>query len=118
MPYIVAIKKFKESDTDETIKKISQREIKFLKMVDHPNIVHLKESFRRKEKLHLVFEFVDRTVLEILEKTPSGLHVFEGLNKPDSIRNYLYQLLKAVSYLHDKEIIHRDIKPENLLVSK
>jgi cyclin-dependent kinase-like len=44
-------------------------------MVDHPNIVHLKESFRRKEKLHLVFEFVDRTVLEILEKTPSGLSV-------------------------------------------
>lgn len=71
----MAIKKFKESDTDETIKKISQREIKFLKMVDHINIVHLKESFRRKEKLHLVFEFVDRTVLEILEKTPSGLNV-------------------------------------------
>ncbi len=57
------------------IKKISQREIKFLKMVDHVNIVHLKESFRRKEKLHLVFEFVDRTVLEILEKSPSGLNV-------------------------------------------
>ena len=72
---IVAIKKFKESDADETIKKISQREIKFLKMVDHTNIVHLKESFRRKEKLHLVFEFVDRTVLEILEKQPSGLGV-------------------------------------------
>jgi len=43
--------------------------------VDHPNIVHLKESFRRKEKLHLVFEFVDRTVLEILEKSPTGLNV-------------------------------------------
>jgi len=47
---IVAIKKFKESDSDQTIRKISLREAKILKIVDHPNIVHLKESFRRKEK--------------------------------------------------------------------
>jgi len=41
-----------------------------------------------------------------------------SLMKPDLIRNFLYQLFKAVRYLHDKDIIHRDIKPENLLVSK
>jgi serine/threonine protein kinase len=76
----VAIKKFKESDKDDTIKKISTREIRFLKMCDHENIVHLKESFRRKEKLHLVFEFVDRTVLEILEKTPKGIDVSVSVN--------------------------------------
>ena len=37
---IVAIKKFKESDSDEIIRKISMREIKILQIVDHPNIVH------------------------------------------------------------------------------
>lgn len=41
-----------------------------------------------------------------------------GFNQPDLIRNFLYQVLKAVKYLHEKDIIHRDIKPENLLVSK
>ena len=104
---IVAIKKFKESDSDSTIRKISLREVKILKMVSHPNIVTLYESFKRKEKLHLVFEFLDKTVLEVLEKTPSGIN-------PELIRKYLFQLLKAIRYLHSNDIIHRDVKPENL----
>lgn len=63
----MAIKKFKESDKDDTMKKIYVREVKFLKMCEHENIVHLKDSFRRKEKLHLVFEYIDKTLLEVLE---------------------------------------------------
>ena len=81
---VVAIKKFKESDSDETIRKISLREAKILKIVNHPNIVHLIESFRRKEKLHLVFEYAEKTVLEVLEKTPNGIH-------PELIKLYLFQ---------------------------
>ena len=49
---IVAIKKFKESDTDEVIRKTSLREVKILKMTKHLNVVQLKEAFRRKEKLY------------------------------------------------------------------
>ena len=105
---IVAIKKFKESDSDQTIRKISLREAKILKIVDHPNIVHLKESFRRKEKQHLVFEYAEKTVLEVLEKTPTGISA-------ELIRIYQFQLLKALRYQHGQDILHRDVKPENLL---
>nr|CAD7413521.1 unnamed protein product [Timema poppensis] len=38
----------------------------------HPNLVNLLEVFRRKRKLHLVFEFCDHTVLSELEKFPQG----------------------------------------------
>lgn len=38
--------------------------------------------------------------------------------QPGYIRDYLYQVFKAIDYLHSKQIIHRDVKPENLLVSK
>ena len=73
--YIVAVKKFKESDQDENIRKTSIREVKILRMMRHENIVELKEAFRRKEKLYLVFEYMDHTLLEIIEKYPKGIPV-------------------------------------------
>ena len=64
---IVAIKKFKESDEDEHVRKTALREIRVLKLLHHDNVVALLEVFRRKKKLYLVFEYVERTLLEELE---------------------------------------------------
>ena len=69
---LVAIKKFQESEEDPLIKKIALREIRMLKNLKHPNLVNLIEVFRRKRKLHLVFEYCERTVLNELEKHPKG----------------------------------------------
>lgn len=44
-------------------------------MINHPNIVKLSEAFRRKEKLCLVFEFVDFSLLELIEKNQGGIKV-------------------------------------------
>lgn len=107
---IVAIKKFKEGDDDENVKKTTLREVKMLKSLKHENIVFLIEAFRRKTKLFLVFEYAEKNLLEVLEDNPRGLSSGE-------VRNYIYQLVKAVTFCHDKNIIHRDIKPENLLVN-
>jgi cyclin-dependent kinase-like len=43
----VAIKKFKESDEDEIVKKTTFREVKMLRMLKQENIVQLKEAFKR-----------------------------------------------------------------------
>jgi cyclin-dependent kinase-like len=43
----VAIKKFKDSDEDELIRKNAQREIKMLRMLKNENVVDLKEAFKR-----------------------------------------------------------------------
>lgn len=58
-----------------------------------------------------VFEFVERTVLEDLEKNSYGLD-------PLAVKKHMYQLVKSIEFCHAHNVIHRDIKPENLLVSK
>ena len=107
---IVAIKKFKESEDDEIVRKTTLREVKVLRMLRQRNIVHLMEAFRRKGKLYLVFEYVEKNLLEVLEEKPNGL-------PSDLVRRYCYQLCRAINFCHQNNVIHRDIKPENLLVN-
>ncbi|CAG9820417.1 unnamed protein product [Phaedon cochleariae] len=107
---IVAIKKFAESEEDPLIRKIALREIRLLKNLKHPNLVNLIEVFRRKRRLHLVFEFCERTVLHELERCPAGC--------PDDLaRQIVWQTLRAVAYCHRHGCVHRDIKPENILLT-
>lgn len=108
---VVAIKKFVESEDDPLIRKIAMREIRMLKQLKHPNLVNLLEVFRRKRKLHLVFEYCDHTVLNELEAQPNGA-------PEKQIQRILFQVLRAVQFCHEHNCIHRDVKPENILVTK
>jgi cyclin-dependent kinase-like len=107
----VAIKKFKDSYDDEYVRKTALREIRILKELKHDHIVNLIEVFRDQGKIFLVFEYVDRTVLDEIESNPNGLNEIEA-------KKIVWQLLRSVAFIHDHNIIHRDIKPENLLLSK
>ncbi|KAM9842435.1 cyclin-dependent kinase-like 1 isoform 2-T2 [Aulostomus maculatus] len=108
---IVAIKRFVESEDDPIIKKIALREIRMLKQLKHANLVNLIEVFRRKRKLHLVFEYCDQTVLNELDRHPRGVpeHLVKSITR---------QTLQAVSFCHKQNCIHRDVKPENILITK
>ncbi|NXS37711.1 CDKL2 protein, partial [Pomatostomus ruficeps] len=108
---LVAVKKFLESDDDAAVRKIALREIKLLKQLRHENLVSLLDVCKRKKRWYLVFEFMDHTVLKDLEAFPNGLDY-------DTVRKYLFQIMRGIAFCHSRNIIHRDIKPENLLVSQ
>jgi cyclin-dependent kinase-like len=57
----------------------------------------------------LVFEYVEKNLLEVLEEKPAGLD-------PQTVKLFIYQLVKAIAFCHNSNVIHRDIKPENLLI--
>lgn len=44
--FIVAIKKFKETDDDEIVKKTTMREVKMLRLLKQENIVQLKKLLK------------------------------------------------------------------------
>ena len=104
----VAIKKFKETE-DDIVKKTMSRELRALQSLKHENIVEYKEAFKRKGNLYLVFEYVEKNLLEILQEYPKGLD-------PNLIKNLIFQLCYVIKYLHSLNVVHRDIKPENLLI--
>lgn len=112
---VVAIKKFKEEEAaaaegDDALRKTALREVKILRLLRHANIVSLMEAFRRKGKLYLVFEYVERNLLEVLESHPQGLG-------DEGVLLYVFQLCQAINWCHSNNVIHRDIKPENLLIN-
>jgi cyclin-dependent kinase-like len=107
----VAIKKFKESEEDEQVRRTTMRELRVLRQLKHENIVNLVEAFRRRGKLYLVFEYVERNMLEMLEEWPTGV-------SEKMVLSLTYQLLKAINKCHKHKVFHRDIKPENLLISE
>uniref|UniRef100_A0A6Q2Y8W5 Cyclin-dependent kinase 14 n=1 Tax=Esox lucius TaxID=8010 RepID=A0A6Q2Y8W5_ESOLU len=86
------------------------REASLLKGLKHSNIVLLHDIIHTKETLTLVFEYVHTDLCQYMDRHPGGLH-------PDNVKLFLFQLLRGLSYIHQRYILHRDLKPQNLLIS-
>ncbi|XP_034139162.1 MAP/microtubule affinity-regulating kinase 3 isoform X18 [Drosophila guanche] len=85
------------------------REVRIMKMLDHPNIVKLFQVIETEKTLYLIMEYA------------SGGEVFDylvlhGRMKEKEARVKFRQIVSAVQYCHQKRIIHRDLKAENLLL--
>lgn len=99
-----------DDDPDaEEVRRTSRREVGLLKSLTHKNIVKYLNEFYEKEKLYVVMEFVPRNLLEVLEAHNNGLNV-------EVVRCCMFQLCKAMQFIHKQDIVYRDIKPENLLI--
>ena len=77
----------------------------------HPNIINLYSVMYDSESGHvaLIFELVEMNLLEFMTKS-------QRLDEK-TVLLLIYQLTKAIAYVHSKGIFHRDVKPENCLVN-
>lgn len=108
---LLAVKRFHEPDEgDEEARRFTEREVKLLRSLKHENIVELKDVFRQKGVLHLVFEYVEKCLLDLLDANPAGLG-------SEAARPLTRQLSRALEHCHSRNVIHRDIKPDNLLIN-
>lgn len=88
-----------------------EREISVLRLLRHPNIVHLYEVIESERYIGIVLEY------------GAGGELFDYilaqkcLKEREACRLFA-QLVSGVSYLHRKKIIHRDLKLENLLLDR
>ncbi|EDV26468.1 uncharacterized protein TRIADDRAFT_50028 [Trichoplax adhaerens] len=87
------------------------REASLLKQLKHANIVVLHDIIQTPTKLTFVFEYVTTDLSQYLNLHPGGLNM-------KNVKLFLYQLLRGLSYCHQRRILHRDIKPQNILVSE
>ena len=88
-------------------------EIDLLKMLRHRNVVRYLGSFKTRNHLYIILEFVEGGALSSAIK-PSK---FGAL--PESLAAmYIAQVLEGLVYLHEQGVLHRDIKAANILVTK
>uniref|UniRef100_A0A2K6TAT0 Peripheral plasma membrane protein CASK n=1 Tax=Saimiri boliviensis boliviensis TaxID=39432 RepID=A0A2K6TAT0_SAIBB len=93
-----------------------KREASICHMLKHPHIVELLETYSSDGMLYMVFEFMDGADLcfEIVKRADAGFVYSEAVAS-----HYMRQILEALRYCHDNNIIHRDVKVmENPILCK
>ncbi|XP_026880790.2 serine/threonine-protein kinase MARK1-like isoform X4 [Electrophorus electricus] len=105
----VAVKIIDKTQLNPTSLQKLFREVRIMKVLNHPNIVKLFEVIETDKTLYLIMEYA------------SGGEVFDylvahGRMKEKEARAKFRQIVSAVQYCHQKRIVHRDLKAENLLL--
>lgn len=101
-----------------------EREIHILKQIEHENIVRVIDLFSTDRYIYLVLELYAISLNILLNfHRASGGELFQHISEKGSFteeeaREIFTQILKAVEYLHGRQIAHRDLKPENILFTK
>lgn len=90
----------------------AEAEIEIVKSLQHPYLVKTYDIFRdlKEQKIYIVMEYVGGGELFSRVASPNGNLIKEG----DAIR-IVRNILSALIYLRERDIVHRDIKMENVL---
>lgn len=83
-------------------------ELEMLQRMKHPHIVRFVDWFESRDKYYIVTQLA--TGGELFDRICE-----QGRFTEKDASQTIRQVLEAVDYLHDNNVVHRDLKPENLL---
>ena len=107
---LFAIKTLKKENLTRSYFELIKNEVNILSNLDHPNIVKYFGVYEDDYYIHILMEYLKGYDLYKI----IALKKYTGFDEKD-ICEIMYQLLQALSFIHNQNIIHRDIKPENIL---
>lgn len=104
------LKKLKPEHEDNILfREALRKEFEIGFRLEHPNIVRYV-SFHDDE---ILMEYVDgEDLLAFLKNHPEYFEDAEHFDK------FVGQLLSALQYLHDNQVLHLDLKPENIMLTR
>ena len=91
--------------------RLVQNEVEIHSKLNHPNIIRLYNMKETENEIQILLEYAEKgSLFDLIQKT-NGLDELKAFE-------YFIQIVNAVYFLHQNNIIHRDIKPENILIDK
>ena len=86
-----------------------QKEIEIQSIIDHPNIVKLLYVKETNASYDLIMDYASiGSLFHYIRK-------YKGLSENKCFSLFI-QVVNAINFLHQNDLIHRDIKPENILM--
>ena len=113
---LMALKKCYDAFRSSEDGQATYREVMYLtEMAGHDNIVRLLQVIKGENNrdVYLVFEYME-TDLYSLIRADEAHGIINDVHK----KYLVYQLLKALKYMHSADLVHRDIKPSNILLNR
>jgi uncharacterized protein (TIGR02145 family) len=108
----VAIKVLnKEFVHNENIRKRFISEARKMFKMSHPNIIKVTDLIEEGDTIAFVMEYIEgETLKEYIDR--------KGKLRNEEIKSLFSQMLDAVTYVHEQNLVHRDIKPSNFMLDK
>ena len=91
---------------------IIYNEIKIHSKLEHQNIIRLYSMTETEKEINIIMEYAKNgNLYQLISRNKTGFSEKIAFT-------YFIQVVNAVYFLHENQIIHRDIKPENLLIGE